>query len=132
MGRAPVRVPQPAGLASQEEERRLKGVLGRMNIAEQPPGDAEDHRPVPPDELRKGDLVAVVDEPGEQRGVGPFRGGGTTPANVTDDGNELVNSQVRGPPGGSPLPLSYCPEAPRRVQDFPSIHQNRRFPEQPN
>ena len=63
-------VPDRAGLAGQDEERRLEGVLGVVRVAEDAPADGQDHRPVPRHQGRERRLVAPGDEPPEQRGVG--------------------------------------------------------------
>jgi hypothetical protein len=49
----------------QNEEDRLKGVLGSVAVAHYLAADMQDHRPVTPDERREGELgplVAIGDE----------------------------------------------------------------------
>jgi hypothetical protein len=66
-------VPDRAGLAEQDEEGRLKGVLDVVRVAQGVPADAEDHRPVPVDQGREGGfrgLAASCEEAVEQLSVG--------------------------------------------------------------
>src|SRR5262249_41803456 len=48
-----------ASLASQDEERRLEGVLGIVMIAQNAPASAQNHWPVPAHEQLKGCVVSV-------------------------------------------------------------------------
>jgi hypothetical protein len=57
-------------LANQDEKRDLKGIVGIVSIAEQPPAHAQDHRGVPSQQHRESGLVAVVEESAQQLAVG--------------------------------------------------------------
>ncbi len=56
-------------LAGEDEERGLEGVLGIVVVAEDAPADAQDHRPMPPDDRLERRLIATCDEPFEQIAV---------------------------------------------------------------
>jgi hypothetical protein len=53
--------------ADQYQERRLKGVFGVVPVAEQPPAQGQDHRPMPLYELGKGGTIPSSDEGFQQR-----------------------------------------------------------------
>jgi hypothetical protein len=55
-----------AGLAHEQEKGRLADVLGVVWVVQQLPADAQNHRPVPPQQLGKRLAVAVLYETGEQ------------------------------------------------------------------
>ena len=59
-----------AAFADQDEEGGLERVLGVVGVAEDAAADAQHHRPVPADERGERGLVAGVEEPAEQFGVG--------------------------------------------------------------
>ena len=64
---------QGGGLAGQDQECRLKGILGVMQVAKRVLTDAQDHRPMPLDERFKRVLsgrIALRHEPLEQLLVG--------------------------------------------------------------
>jgi DNA-directed RNA polymerase subunit RPC12/RpoP len=65
-------------LADEDEEGRLKGVLGVRRVFQDAPADAQDHRPVPADQRLEGVLVALGEEARQQQRVGErigFRAG---------------------------------------------------------
>ena len=69
------RVPHPeaAGLLDQDQERGLEGILRVVRVGEHAPADAQDHRPVPLDQDREGQLgrlAAVGREPLQELAVG--------------------------------------------------------------
>ena len=72
-----VRPAEAAGPAGQGQEGGLGHVLGRLVVAGGAAGDAEDHRPVPVDQLGERGLVPAIGEPADQVAVG---GGRTGPA----------------------------------------------------
>ena len=60
------------GLADEQEERGLEGVLGVLRLVEHVPADAQDHRPMPPDERLEGGLRLrgpTVQEPRQQLAI---------------------------------------------------------------
>jgi hypothetical protein len=61
---------QGARLARQDEEGRLKGVLGGVVVAQQPPARPQDHRPVAADQLGERGLIVRVRVPAQQLRVG--------------------------------------------------------------
>ena len=48
--------PEPAGLPDQDQEGRLEGVLRVVRVGQHAPADAEDHRAMPLDQGREGQL----------------------------------------------------------------------------
>ena len=52
--------PELMRFAEEHEERRLKGVLGVVRIAQKSSADAEDHRPVPFDQGSERELGGLV------------------------------------------------------------------------
>jgi hypothetical protein len=77
------------GLLDQDQERGLECVLDVAGVAEQPPGDPEDHRPVPAHQGLEGGLGrlgASGGEPFEQLAVGHRRGRAVAeqPVDLTD------------------------------------------------
>ena len=68
--------PERPRLADQDQEGGLEGVLGVVRVAEDAPADAQDHRPVPLDQGREGQLgrlAAPGREPLEELAVGQSR-----------------------------------------------------------
>src|SRR5262249_7249931 len=59
-----------AGLAGEDEEGGLEGVLGVVRVAKETQTEIEYHRPVPPDEDLERRLLAAADERFQQLGVG--------------------------------------------------------------
>ena len=78
------------GLADQQEERRLEGVGRIVRIAQDPPADAQDHRPVPLQQRREGRLgfrrVVPAEEPRQERTV----------AEVTDRTHAVEHPELTG------------------------------------
>jgi hypothetical protein len=62
--------PEGRGLAGEHQEGGLEGVLRVVGVAEQPPTDAEHHRPVAGDQLGERRGVGPPGEPVEQLGIG--------------------------------------------------------------
>ena len=62
------------GLPCQDQECRLKGVIGVMHVSEPAPADPQDHRPVPPHQHLEGGLVVPGQEDAEQLSVGLLLG----------------------------------------------------------
>ena len=58
-----------AGLAHQDQEGRLEGILGVGLVAEHAAADAQYHRPVPPHQGFEGRLVTLTDVALEQLGI---------------------------------------------------------------
>ena len=58
-----VDAPDRPGLADQHQERRLEGVLHVVEVAERPPADGQDHRPVPLHQGLERHGVAAGEEP---------------------------------------------------------------------
>src|SRR5262245_51020084 len=58
----PIRLPQMCGLADQQQKRRLEGVLGILSVPQQPPTNAENHRPITPHQDGKCLLVSMTAE----------------------------------------------------------------------
>ena len=52
------RIPHPEGpgLPDQDQERRLERILGVVRVGQDAPADAQDHRPMPLDQDREGQL----------------------------------------------------------------------------
>jgi hypothetical protein len=65
-----VRVPDDPGLPGQDEEGRLKGVLGVLRRPQDAPANAQHERAVPLDQGREGRLVAQGREPMQELSVG--------------------------------------------------------------
>ena len=65
--------PDRAALLDQDQEGRLEGVLGIVRVAQDPPADAQDHRPVPPHQRLEGPGVALGEETLEELRVGEPR-----------------------------------------------------------
>ena len=65
----PVRLPQRPGLAGEEQEGGLEGVLGVVRVAEHLTADAQDQGPMPLQERDKGRLVPLRDELLQQAAV---------------------------------------------------------------
>ncbi len=63
-----------AGPARQDQERRLRGVLGVVVVAQDLPADAQDHRRMTIDQRRESRLVPMLDESLEQLAVGQSAG----------------------------------------------------------
>src|SRR5262249_58410592 len=57
---------QPTGLAAEDEEHGLRHVLRVLFVADDPPTDAEDHRPVSPHQRRERLAVTAIGEPLDQ------------------------------------------------------------------
>src|SRR5262249_25568077 len=54
------------GLADEDEERGLEGVLRVVDVADDAPADVEHHRAVAAHQGREGRLIAPADEPAQQ------------------------------------------------------------------
>ena len=59
-------LPNSAGLAHEQEKRRLKRIFHVVRIVQHSPADAENHRPVPPQEYLEGRLVSQREPAVEQ------------------------------------------------------------------
>src|SRR3954469_1392966 len=102
--------PERAGLPDQGQEGGLEGILDIIRIAEIIPADAEDHRPVPPDEGCEGQLgrLGVLGrEPFEELTVGELPDGPQV-----EQGSEL-------PPDG-PVRSDRHESPPRPARSYPS------------
>ena len=79
----------------QDQEGRLEHVVGVGVGAEQAAADAEDHRPVPAQQLLEGGLVAVGGEAVEELAVARFAGRrrAEQPVKVAQDGAEMSLSR---------------------------------------
>ncbi len=69
-------IAQRAGLADEDQERRLEGVIDVGGVGEQPPTDAQHHRAMPVDQGLQCGFVAIGHEPTQelalvQTGHGP-------------------------------------------------------------
>ena len=73
--------------AEEDDERGLEGVLGVLVVAEGPAAHAEDHRPVPADQLAEGGLVAAGADGRQEVGVRRLPGH----AEGSDDGGGPVS-----------------------------------------
>ena len=89
------------GLAGQDEEGGLEGVLRVVEVAQYAPADAQHHRRVPPHQRREGRLVTVTGEAIQQERVGQVVRGPAAAdgADVAQDGLEAVRGHVRVAPG---------------------------------
>ena len=67
--------PDRGGLAPQQEEGGLEGVVGVVGVVEHASADAQDHRPVPADQGLEGQLVAVGDVSFQEPRIGQARQG---------------------------------------------------------
>ncbi len=65
-----VATPDRPGLADEDEERRLEGILDIVAVAERAPADGQDHWPVPLDKHLESQGVASCEEPIEELPVG--------------------------------------------------------------
>ena len=54
-----VGVAKRAGPPQEYQERRLEGVLDVARVVEQPPANAQHHRPMPPHERLEGRFIAA-------------------------------------------------------------------------
>src|SRR5262249_32106126 len=63
-----------ARLLRQDEKRGLESVLGVVDVAQRAQAEAQDHWPMPPHQLSKGGVVAIVQEGAEQCTVGLLLG----------------------------------------------------------
>jgi hypothetical protein len=71
-----------AGLAGEQGERDLEGILGRVPVVQDTQAGAQDQRAVPPDQGREGGLVVLLREAFQELGVGQGHrevGGGEVP-----------------------------------------------------
>ena len=86
------------GLVDQDQERGLEHVVGIGPGAEQAAADAEDHRPVPAQQLLEGGLVAARGKAIEEVAVGRLAGGGRAQqaVEVAQDGAEVSLSRGHG------------------------------------
>src|SRR5262249_25781679 len=62
------------GLAGEQQEGGLEGVLGVLLVGQQPPADGQDQRPVALHQVREGELVVGSHEGAQQLTVGPVAG----------------------------------------------------------
>jgi hypothetical protein len=98
--------PYRGGLAGQDEEGGLEGVLGVV-VAEQAAADAPDHRPVPFDKCGEGGRVPLLQETPQELPVGQAgavleeRG----PAQALTDLARLVHAHVMPSAGVNARPL---------------------------
>jgi hypothetical protein len=102
-----------ASFSGQEQKDGLKRILGRLAIAEDRPRDAENHRPVAPDQNLESQLgrgVAAVDERGQQ---GPIVQARERPE-VPEDPERLQMRTTQPMSHGFTLP----PERPRRPTSY--------------
>jgi hypothetical protein len=60
---------QGIGPAHQHQKGGLKGILGRMRIAEQTPAHPKNHRPMPAHQEREGGFLPLVNEGFQQFAV---------------------------------------------------------------
>jgi hypothetical protein len=67
--------PDRSGLARQQEEGGLEGVVGIVGVVEHAAADGQDHRPMPTDQRLEGQLIAVGHVTFQQPGVGLARQG---------------------------------------------------------
>ena len=92
--------PERPGLAGQDEEDGLEGVLGLVLVAERGAADAPDHRPVPLDQRGEGRLgralISAAGEPLQERSVGQARN------------RAAVEDRAEPPQDGAGRPLSTC------------------------
>jgi hypothetical protein len=58
-----VSLPDRAGLFHQDQERGLERVLGVVRFTQDPPADAQDHRPVPRHQRLDGPGIPLAEEP---------------------------------------------------------------------
>ena len=114
-GPAPV---QRRGLAGEDEEGGLEGVLGVLLLAQHPPAHAQHQRPVAPHQLRKRLAVPVVCVPFEEPAIPRLRAlsGADQPAEVPQNGSQ--GSRRHGPalPGMLPLPENR-PRRPGQIRN---------------
>ena len=100
--------PERAGLAGQDEEDGLEGVLGLVLVAEGGAADPPDHRPVPLDQRGEGRLgravIAATGEPLQERTVGQAGGRAAVEdrAEPPQDGAGRSLSHVHHPPARFP------------------------------
>ncbi len=105
-GGEPVGVAEGVGLAGQDEEGGLEGVLGEVAVGEELPAEAQDHRAVPGHQRGEGGLgvglVAAVAEAFDELAIGE-RGGGAAVeqrAELPDDRGCSQMGHARGLSGG--------------------------------
>ncbi len=100
------------GSAGQNQKRRLEGVVGRMFVAQRPPTNAEDERPVTTDQRPKR-LMIPSDECAEQEGVG--LGVRRLAAEAPD---ESIGKVRHGGPRGRDTGYSVMPGATKTAHHF--------------
>src|SRR5262249_261891 len=92
-------LPDGAGLAHQDEEGSLKGVLRVLFVVQDTTADRQDGRAVPPHQLREGRLILGAGEAVEQLAVGQA---GRVPVGPTADeagGGAQAGSRHESSPG---------------------------------
>ena len=72
-GPATVPGPDRAGLADEDEERRLEGILGVVMIGQQAAADAQDHRAMPRHQRRESRLLSAVEVTLQELAIGQSR-----------------------------------------------------------
>jgi hypothetical protein len=102
--------PEAAGLPDQDEEGGLEGVVRVVRVVEHAPADAEDHRPVPLDQGREGQLrglAAAGREPLQELAVSqlPGRPDVVERADLPEDGPVFPDRHGWGSPPARPLPM---------------------------
>ena len=95
--------PERAGLAGEDEEDGLEGVLGLVLVAERGAADAPDHRPVALDQQGEGRLArAVVRRVANRSRSGPSARSATAPTSKTSRSPRKTAPSVNLPTGMSP------------------------------
>ena len=88
------------GLTDEDQEGRLKGILGVMPIAQQPMADRQDHWPMAVEQDGKGRLFPVAAEPFQELAVAQVRRRlhFSQPAQVKQDGGQGSMGHGQLPP----------------------------------
>jgi hypothetical protein len=113
-----------AGLACQDEEGGLEGVLGVLGVTQHPPAHSQHHRPMPRHQLGEGRLVPPGDEASQQLGIaGPSTGALNGPAQVPEG---KLADHVAGSLGRHALDSAFLlgwkgPGAPVLFPDHPRL-----------
>src|SRR5262249_15832382 len=104
-----------AGLADEDEEGGLEGVVGLVGVAQHLAADTADERPVAAEEGLEGGRVAAGDEAGEQLAVAAVGGRAGKAAELSQDVGEVPVGHGPALPQGHNAPPGKSDESGARI-----------------